>query len=118
MRTFYDNLCTTSCFRNTQTYITMDQGKVLVSFLAGAVLGTVAAILLAPDKGENTRANILDTSGDLFRRFKARYNDTIDNLTSALDSVALKAESEIEDEVKSVPTLDTNFVATDGRNQI
>ena len=36
----------------------MDTGKSLMSFLAGALTGAVAAVLLAPDSGENTRAKI------------------------------------------------------------
>ena len=32
-------------------------------FLAGALLGMAAGLLLAPDKGENTRQNLTDMAG-------------------------------------------------------
>ena len=32
----------------------MAQGKFLLSFLIGATIGGIAAVLVAPDKGKNT----------------------------------------------------------------
>ena len=43
----------------------MDTGKSLMSFLAGALTGAVAAVLLAPDSGENTRAKIRQGMSDV-----------------------------------------------------
>ena len=65
----------------------MAQGKFLLSFLIGATIGGIAAVLVAPDKGKNTWANIIDSSTDFFNRFKVSYNHAIDNVTSVLDSV-------------------------------
>lgn len=96
----------------------MGQGKFLMTFLAGAAIGTVAAMLMAPDKGENTRANILDSSGDFFRRFKASYNDLIDNVTSALDAVADETEEVYQQKPHMTTLLDENVIATDGTNQL
>jgi gas vesicle protein len=42
-------------------------------FLAGALLGLVAGLLLAPDKGETTRANLVDSAG--------KWRDKLNNLT-------------------------------------
>ena len=39
--------------------------KVLSGFLAGAALGTIAGILIAPDKGSNTRKKIREESKQL-----------------------------------------------------
>ncbi len=94
----------------------MGQSKILAGFLAGAAIGGVIAILIAPDKGENTRASILDSSEDFFNRFKANFNHTIDNITSALDSVVIEAEHEMESELPA--ELHGNVVATDGINKL
>jgi gas vesicle protein len=39
--------------------------KVLSGFIAGAAIGTIAGILIAPDKGSNTRKKIKDESKQL-----------------------------------------------------
>lgn len=93
----------------------MGKNKIVLSFLTGAAIGGIIAILVAPDKGQNTRASILDSSGDWLRRFKATYNDTIDNLTTALDSVAVENE---EHQLEAPSDIDTNIVASDGKNQL
>jgi gas vesicle protein len=39
--------------------------KVLSGFLAGAAIGTITGILIAPDKGSNTRKKLQDESKQL-----------------------------------------------------
>lgn len=38
----------------------MDTGKAIVAFIAGAAVGAVAALLMAPDSGAKTREKIRD----------------------------------------------------------
>lgn len=52
-------------------------GKVIAAFLAGAAVGATLGLLLAPDKGVNTRRQIRESLGDLGEKAK----DTIDELT-------------------------------------
>ena len=40
-------------------------GKLITAFLAGAAAGAFLGILLAPDKGENTRKKVKKTFDDL-----------------------------------------------------
>ena len=40
---------------------------IVVAFAVGAVAGAVAGVLLAPDKGENTRRKIKDNAGRMVR---------------------------------------------------
>jgi gas vesicle protein len=43
----------------------MSSSKVIIGFLAGAVVGGVLGILLAPDKGTETRRKIIEKGNDL-----------------------------------------------------
>ena len=45
----------------------MANTKTLLGFLAGAAVGALAGILLAPDKGSETRKKISKKTGDLGR---------------------------------------------------
>ena len=57
-------------------------------FLAGALVGLVAGILLAPDKGENTRENLSKTADDLRERFNkliGRAHVKMDHLREYLE---------------------------------
>jgi gas vesicle protein len=59
--------------------------KLLVGFAAGVLAG----ILLAPDKGSETRQKIADAARDL----KDKFNDFVDDLDSKADDLADEAEN-------------------------
>jgi gas vesicle protein len=44
--------------------------KILAGFIAGAVAGTLIGILLAPDKGSNTRQKMTAKLNDRIKRLK------------------------------------------------
>ena len=48
----------------------MSKTKVLIGFVAGTVAGTLIGILLAPDKGSNTRNRVAGKMNDGFKRIK------------------------------------------------
>lgn len=56
----------------------MDTGKFLISMVAGAAVGALAGILLAPDKGTETRRKLLEKGGSYTKNLKNRF----DNMTS------------------------------------
>ena len=65
----------------------MNSSKVLLGFLAGAAVGSALGILLAPDKGSETRKKILEKSNDLGDSI-ADFSDTIkDKLNEVVDGV-------------------------------
>lgn len=68
--------------------------KVLGGFLAGAAIGAVAGILLAPDSGANTRTKVMDES-------KRLTDKLTDSITKSLGFAKKEAEKKIE-EGKSV----------------
>lgn len=59
----------------------MKSKSLLYAFLGGALVGCAAAILFAPDKGENVRAKI----ANLFRRKGIKISDAeVDELVAEL----------------------------------
>ena len=63
----------------------MDTGKSLMCFLAGALTGAVAAVLLAPDSGENTRAKIRQGMSDVKGKAKGKVSEGLDIIEKALE---------------------------------
>lgn len=58
----------------------MKSEKVLLGVLAGIAIGAVAGILLAPDKGSNTRAKIMDDTKDFTDELSQKIKDEVDAL--------------------------------------
>jgi gas vesicle protein len=65
----------------------MSSSKVLVSFLVGAAIGGALGILLAPDKGAETRKKILEKGSDIGDSL-TDFSDTIkDKFNEVVDGV-------------------------------
>jgi gas vesicle protein len=65
----------------------MSNSKVLVGFLVGAAVGGALGILLAPDKGVETRRKIMEKGGDLSdsisdfsSTIKEKFNGVVDGV--------------------------------------
>ncbi len=65
---------------NVFKFTIMANTKTLLGFLAGAAVGALAGILLAPDKGSETRKKISKKTGDLGDSLKGQFNDFIDGV--------------------------------------
>ena len=94
-------------------------GNTLVAILAGAAVGAVAGILMAPEKGEETRKRIgkgFKTSTDELnkkfddlksqvksalnnnkRNFEATINELVDNAEDKSDDVIAALENKLKD---------------------
>ena len=53
------------------------KGQCFFSFLGGAVVGAVVALLLAPDSGENTRHKIADKIKAVEKKVKGVIRDEL-----------------------------------------
>jgi len=69
----------------------MANTKTLLGFLAGAAVGALAGILLAPDKGSETRKKISQKTGDLGDSLKGSFNDFIDGVKDSYSNLASQA---------------------------
>lgn len=63
----------------------MDTGKTLLTFLAGAAVGAVTALLLAPESGEKTRDRIRAKAADAAGMAKEKIVEGLDALEEALE---------------------------------
>jgi gas vesicle protein len=71
-----------------------DLSKVMLSFIVGALAGAAAGILLAPDKGKNTRKKVKDSIDNLSEKVK----DTIDDLSDKAKKTIQKEKGKKEAE--------------------
>ena len=61
----------------------MDTGKTILTFLAGAAAGAVAALLLAPEAGAKTRERIRAKATDIAGRAKEKIIEALDAVEAA-----------------------------------
>ena len=57
-------------------------------FFTGVALGVIVGILIAPDKGSETRKKLTEKGKDL----KNQFNDFVDSMSEKIDSLRNKAE--------------------------
>jgi gas vesicle protein len=81
----------------------MSSTKFILGALVGAVIGVQIGILIAPDKGENTRKKITKKSGEYLDEANGKLNSFIEGLTKKVtevsgevDKLAKKAKSEVD----------------------
>jgi gas vesicle protein len=78
-------------------------GNTLIALLAGAAIGAVAGILMAPDKGSKTREKIKDSfekaKGNLKKKFDVEetYEDLLSTMSHKTEDVISFLESKLAD---------------------
>ncbi len=70
----------------------MANTKTLLGFLAGAAVGALAGILLAPEKGSETRKKISQKTNDLGDSLKGSFSDFVDGIKDSYSNVKSGAE--------------------------
>jgi gas vesicle protein len=64
----------------------METGKIIVGVLAGVAVGAVAGLLLAPDKGSETRKRLLSQSNDYLDVLYQKFDEFVENVTQNLET--------------------------------
>ncbi len=69
-----------------------NSSKILLGFIAGAAIGGALGILLAPDKGSETRRRIVEKGNDIGdsivdfgANVKDKFNDVVDGVKGSFD---------------------------------
>lgn len=65
----------------------MSTGKILLSVLAGAAVGALVGVLMAPDKGTVTRKKILKRGEDYTEALKDKFDDLVSSMTDKFEDV-------------------------------
>jgi gas vesicle protein len=68
----------------------MSSAKVLLSALAGVAIGIQIGVLIAPDKGEETRKKLSKKGDDYLDEINSQFHKFIDGITEKLDKVNKK----------------------------
>lgn len=63
----------------------MNTGNTLLAFIAGAVAGAAAALLLAPESGEKTRKKIRRKASDVSDKVRYKILDGLEIVEDALE---------------------------------
>ena len=63
----------------------MNAGNSFLCFIAGALAGAVAAVLMAPDSGANTRAKIKQGVADMTGKAKGKVVEGLEIIENALE---------------------------------
>lgn len=82
----------------------MSTSKILLAFLGGIAVGAVAGILLAPDKGSNTRDAIKKMASDLTDAVEDSLHEAFDKVKDKYADVADQAAEKMHDMEKEVKT--------------
>jgi len=77
-----------------------DAGKTILALFAGVAAGVALGVLLAPEKGEDTRNKISDTTNKITNDLREKVLDGINKLRAKKDQYA-QATSDLADEILS-----------------
>lgn len=69
----------------------MSTSKIMLGLLGGVAIGAVAGILLAPDKGANTRKKLMQKGNDYTSGLKDKFNSFSNSVSSKFDDAVNQA---------------------------
>ncbi len=75
----------------------MKTSKLLLGIVAGVAAGTVLGILLAPDKGSETRKKIREKGGEFTDGVKEKYNSIADTVKEKYEGMKQGIEGLVTD---------------------
>ena len=78
----------------------MNSSKVLLGVLGGVAVGAIVGVLLAPDKGSNTRRKILDTGKGYADDLKGKFEDLSKEVTNKYESYVGQAKDAVSNQIK------------------
>ena len=79
----------------------MSTTKLVKAVIAGAAVGAILGILLAPDKGEKTRKKISNKGTDFKDTLKSKFNDFVDNISGKFEHLKEKGKDALETKIES-----------------
>jgi len=80
----------------------MSTRKIVLGVLAGIAAGTLIGVLIAPDKGSETRRKIRQKGDDLVEGVKDGMTSMVDGVTNKFDRLRGKARKSMNEALASV----------------
>ncbi len=80
----------------------MSTRKIVLGVLAGIAAGTLIGVLIAPDKGSETRRKIRQKGDDLVEGVKDGMTSMVDGVTNKFDQLRGKARKSMNEALASV----------------
>ena len=77
----------------------MDSGKFVLGVLAGVAIGATLGVLLAPDKGSDTRQKITDKGDEYVDMLEDKFNDLVESLKKKFDDAKEDAKGAANNEL-------------------
>lgn len=65
----------------------MNTGNFLLGVLAGAAVGAIIGVLMAPDKGTETRKKVMKKGEDYTEALKDKFDDLVSSMTDKFETV-------------------------------
>jgi gas vesicle protein len=75
----------------------MSAGKVLLGVLAGVAIGATLGILLAPDKGSETRRKIIEKGDEYVDGLREKISDVVDELSRKVEKTKATVEKVVDE---------------------
>lgn len=80
----------------------MNTSKVLLGILGGVAVGAIAGVLLAPDKGSNTRKKLRDSGQGYIDDLKGKLDNLSKEVSNKYGSLVSDAKDTVENHVNSI----------------
>jgi gas vesicle protein len=80
----------------------MSTRKIVLGVLAGVAAGTLIGVLIAPDKGSETRRKIRQKGDDLVEGVKDGMTSMVDGVTNKFDRLRGKARKSMNEALASI----------------
>lgn len=74
-----------------------DTTRIIAAFAAGALVGAIAGVLLAPDKGSETRRKLTEQGKKMADSLKDKLRSGKEKFNELKEGLRQNAEEEIED---------------------